>query len=85
MDAATDMLVCPISGFCSGRVLTEDEVQEFDVIDVCSTCRDWLGCATMYCRLRPDLLPAQEAAQLRGRVDDELEPLYGTGKLCRKC
>ena len=27
VDAATDMLVCPISGFCSGRVLTEDEVQ----------------------------------------------------------
>lgn len=27
VDAATDMLVCPISGFCSGRVLTEDEVR----------------------------------------------------------
>jgi hypothetical protein len=49
VDAATDMLVCPISGFCSGRVLTEDE----------------------------------EAAQLRGRGDDELEPLYGTGWLAR--
>ena len=32
MDAATDMLVCPISGFCSGRVLTEDEVRQVDFV-----------------------------------------------------
>jgi hypothetical protein len=43
VDAATDMLVCPISGFCSGRVLTEDEVQELNIVDPCPTCRDWLG------------------------------------------
>ena len=30
VDAATDTLVCPISGFCTGRLLTEDEVRQIN-------------------------------------------------------
>jgi hypothetical protein len=46
VDAATDMLVCPISGFCSGRLLTEDEVrlQSFCVCLITLLCAVEMTC-----------------------------------------